>query len=112
MDCIINLTYIRELTDDDPVLLKDFIAEIIDQLKETDILIQQYWEAHNIAGIAAAAHKLKSSIKSVGAHPLYERLQELESLVTKESTADEIVSLLKVVRRLSKSCEEKLSAAL
>lgn len=110
MDCNIDLSYIQEIVGDDPEVLKEFIADIIVQMGETDYLLKQQIKDKNIGGVARAAHKLKSSLKVIGAEDLYQKLHQLEQAADNTKVPDEILSLTKVIEVLSNNCREKLQA--
>ena len=76
---IVDPTYLRETFGDDDGLingiLKDFIAPARDIVGEIDAA----YKAQHPADLGAAAHKLKSSSRAVGAHTLADLCLELET---------------------------------
>lgn len=112
MECNINLSYIREIVGEDPDMLKEFIADIVNQLEEADLLIQQHIQKRDLDGLAKTAHRLKSSLQIIGATPLASKLNELESLATNAQLSQEIISLHKVIEVLSETCKAKLKSKL
>src|SRR5699024_9109201 len=112
MECNINLSYIREIVGEDPDMLKEFIADIVNQLEEADLLIQQHIQKMDLDGLAKTAHRLKSSLQIISATPLASKLNELESLATNAQLSKEIISLHKVIEVLSETCKAKLKSKL
>lgn len=110
MDCTINLSYIQEIVGDDPEMLKEFLTDIINQMEETDHLLKQHIKDKNIGGLARTAHKLKSSLKVIGANELHEKLNQLEQVADETVVPDEIVSLSKIIEVLSNTCRDKLKS--
>lgn len=108
MDCNINLSYIQEIVGDDPEVLKEFITDIIRQMDETNYLLKQQISERNIGGLAKTAHRLKSSLKIIGAEDLYEKLNQLEQVADRTKIPNEILALSKVIEVLSNNCKEKL----
>ncbi len=104
----INLSYIKELLGDDPAVVKDFVAEIIQQIKETELLIPNFIEQRNFREISAAAHKIKSVLQLVGADKLYQKIHELETTARASENIDEINSIFQSVEKLSTDCRKKL----
>lgn len=112
MECSINLSYIREIVGEDPVMLKEFIADIVNQMDETDHLLQQHIQNRDLDGLAKTAHRLKSSLQVIGATPLASKLSELETLAANAQLPQEIISLYKVIEILSDHCKAKLKKEL
>lgn len=112
MECNINLSYIREIVGEDPQMLKEFISDIVDQMEETDRLIQQHIQNRDLDGLAKTAHRLKSSLQIIGATTLAAKLNELEALATHTQLPQDIISLHKVIELLSESCQAKLKSEL
>src|SRR5690606_30361412 len=78
MSSYINLSYIKEMLGDDPEVVKEFVSDIIMQIKETELLIHNFVEEKNFRAISSAAHKIKSVVQMIGADHLYQKIQELE----------------------------------
>ncbi|MDD2563616.1 MAG: ATP-binding protein [Salinivirgaceae bacterium] len=90
----IDLNYLRNVTDGDTDLLKDFLHAFFEQLPEYQSQINIGLQEKNWAGIGLAAHSLKSSFAMVGAYELQSTMKELE-IISKESPNEgEIIQLI------------------
>lgn len=108
MESHINLSYIREMIGDDPELVKDFVSDIISQIKETELLLHNFIEQGNFGAISTAAHKIKSIIQMVGAEQLYQKIQELEAISKTSNDIEEVNAVCQSVDKLSIDCRRKL----
>jgi len=63
---------------DDPATLREILQEFVDPAKNIVADIKNGFEARNAGGIGAAAHKMKSAARSVGANDLADLCAELE----------------------------------
>ncbi len=104
----INLSYVKDMLGDDPEVVRSFVAEIIDQMKETELLISNFIAQKNFQEISATAHKVKSILQMVGAEKLYQKIQELELTAKTSDDINEINSLYRSVEVLSSDCRRKL----
>jgi|SRR5690554_6923686 HPt (histidine-containing phosphotransfer) domain-containing protein len=112
MECNINLSYIKEIVGEDPVMLKEFIADIVSQMEEADRLFQQYIQQRDLDGLAQTAHRLKSSLQIIGATSLASKLNELETIATNTRLPQDIISVHEVIKVLSENCRAKLNSEL
>lgn len=108
MSLDINLSYVKEMLDDDPEQVKVFVADIISQIKETELQLQDLMQQRNFPGISAAAHKIKSVYQMVGAEQLYQKIHELEITAKKADDIGQIHALCESVEKLSVDCRERL----
>src|SRR5690606_4527117 len=93
MSSYINLSYIKEMLGDDPEVVKEFVSEIIMQIKETELLIHNFVEEKNFSAISSAAHKIKSVVQMIGADHLYQKIQELELTAKTSDNLEQINAL-------------------
>jgi HPt (histidine-containing phosphotransfer) domain-containing protein len=75
---ITNLDYLKDITDGEPEILKEFINMFFDQLPEfkdgmTNALKEENWE-----GLCLIAHKAKSSVMTFGMNELGLKLKTLQ----------------------------------
>lgn len=69
---------VEVLGTDDPVMLADFYLDFLRSGEQTLDEIQQAYLTHNTEDIGRLAHRLKSSARTVGAHPLADCCLALE----------------------------------
>jgi len=70
---------------DDPATLREILQEFVDPAKDIVADIKSGFKAGNAGKIAAAAHKMKSAARSVGAYTLADLCAELEDAGTHEA---------------------------
>ncbi|MDZ4255191.1 MAG: Hpt domain-containing protein, partial [Sulfuritalea sp.] len=75
----LDVAVLRRLVGDDPAVLHDFLAEYARTAAQAVTALRAAAAAKDHAQIAAIAHKLKSSSRSVGALPLGDLCAELEN---------------------------------
>ena len=87
---VIDLTYLESIADGDSEIVKELIIIFLDQIDEFTGGLRNYFEAGDWRGIAALAHKAKSSVISMGMAELGNHdLKNLE-LIAKFFTIDEL----------------------
>ncbi|TAN51336.1 MAG: PAS domain-containing sensor histidine kinase [Methylococcaceae bacterium] len=74
----INPSVLSELVGDDPAVLRRLMGKFLESARDNVVAIQDACGARRATAIAAAAHKLKSSARAVGAFALANLCQALE----------------------------------
>jgi signal transduction histidine kinase/CheY-like chemotaxis protein/HPt (histidine-containing phosphotransfer) domain-containing protein len=74
----IDLSALTSVFGDDPETVKEILHEFIEPSNDCCREIKEALDGQSASGVAAAAHKLKSSSRSVGAHELADICTELE----------------------------------
>ena len=80
---ITDLSYLRNMTDGNPELIREMIEIFLDQVNEYIREMQQSYEQKNWQALSRIAHKAKSSVVIMGMHNLADMLNELELLSKK-----------------------------
>jgi two-component system, sensor histidine kinase and response regulator len=75
----INESTLKEMFGDDPVMFKEILTDFIKPSREIIEEIISAHQKHSIEGVKQAAHKLKSSARSVGANELADICGVLEA---------------------------------
>ena len=75
---ITNLTYLKNMTDGNPVLIQEMINIFIGQVDEYIGEMNNLYGMQNWNGLSRLAHKAKSSVAIMGMTNLVEMLKEFE----------------------------------
>lgn len=109
---LLNLTFIEENVSDDP----EFIQELLMVFKQdvfTDFeALQASITKGDFSSIRTDAHKVKSSLRSLGAEECWTRLQELEDLGRLEADINRIRQLSAEVNELLHALRNEVEAYL
>jgi len=75
----VDPTYLRETFGDDPDLIRGILKDFVAPARAIQTDLEAAFAAEDTAAVAAAAHKLKSSSRAVGAMALADLCQDLEA---------------------------------
>jgi CheY-like chemotaxis protein/HPt (histidine-containing phosphotransfer) domain-containing protein len=78
-DAPVDPSTIKEMFGDDDELVAEILGEFVEPAANNVAEILEAWEANNAAGVAAGAHKLKSSARTIGANSMADLCTELET---------------------------------
>ena len=70
--------FLRDTFGDDDELIKEILMDFVDPARDTVVEIDDAFEGRDAVALGAAAHKLKSSSRSVGAEHLADLCADLE----------------------------------
>lgn len=109
---LLNLTLIKENVSDEP----EFITELLEVFKLdvfTDFqALQKSIQKSDYIGIRTDAHKVKSSLRSLGVEECWTRLQEIEDLGASGSEIERINVLSNEINKLLPRLKEEVDAYL
>ncbi len=77
-EAAVDPSLLEESFGDDPELIKEILQDYLGPAQDTVAEIDTAFSAHDAAAIGAAAHKLKSSSRAIGANDLADLCLELE----------------------------------
>jgi PAS domain S-box-containing protein len=103
--CPINETTLKSLFGDDPQACKEILHDFIDPSQKIIHEIENGWKARSADGIRAAAHKLKSAARSIGADRLADLCVTLETAGREENWEmldEEVPSLNQLMKDIEK----------
>ncbi|HAN18069.1 MAG: hypothetical protein A2X13_03850 [Bacteroidetes bacterium GWC2_33_15] len=75
---IINLAYLKEISNGDNKLITDLIELFFEQIPEYQLKMNEYFEQHDWNNLGRIAHKAKSAILMAGMEELALDLKKLE----------------------------------
>lgn len=76
--CLLELNFLRQITNNDPILMKEFVSDFLIEEQEFEGEITLQAECRNIKNIEKAIHKFKSCIKVIGIPCLEKEIELLE----------------------------------
>ena len=77
---ITDLTYLKNITNDDPHLIREMINIFVRQIEEYTHDIREIYQDARWVDLSRLAHKAKSSLAIMGMNELSDRMKELELL--------------------------------
>ena len=77
---ITDLTYLKNITNDDPHLIREMINIFTRQIEEYTLEIREIYQDARWMDLSRLAHKAKSSLAIMGMNELSARMKELELL--------------------------------
>jgi PAS domain S-box-containing protein len=107
----LEIKTLHGLVGDDPAIIRDLLQDFLDAMRAASRAMNTALEAQDLPGIAAIAHRLKSSARSVGALRLGDLCAELEN-ASKIGGLTPITQLLKDYNAASAQVEAKLNTTL
>ncbi len=81
-DLPVNVDVLRDLVGDDSEILGEFLDNFRHSAASISSELQAAWRSREFGDVKAAAHKLKSSARTVGAMQLGERCEQIEAAVS------------------------------
>ncbi|MGB9746427.1 MAG: Hpt domain-containing protein [Bacteroidales bacterium] len=75
---IVDLSYLRENTGNDPEVLRELAGIFISQVQELNQSMQESLKLRDWDQLARQAHKAKSTVAIMGLHGLAQKLKQLE----------------------------------
>ncbi|MAG97263.1 MAG: hypothetical protein CMM08_11330, partial [Rhodospirillaceae bacterium] len=87
---------LKDVFGDDPVTFKEILESFVEPTEATITELRTAWDSRNASDVKGAAHKLKSSSRSVGANELADTCQALETAgdIADWATIDELAAKL------------------
>lgn len=79
---VVDLTYLQGITRGNQAMMDSFIQMFHTEHQKVLLDLTEAYRQQDQPGVAQAAHKLKASVKALGAHALYRALVHLEDLAT------------------------------
>jgi HPt (histidine-containing phosphotransfer) domain-containing protein len=76
----VDLTYLKNITNDDPELIREMIDIFVRQIKEYTREIKEICKDGRWKDLSRLAHKVRSSLAIMGLSDLSSRMKELEIL--------------------------------
>ncbi len=92
---MIDLSYLKATTENDPTVIKDLIKLFMDQLPDLRKNILNAYENRNWKALKEAAHKSKSSFQIIGAYTQADELKQMEIMAVEERDKKEYDLLIK-----------------
>jgi len=83
-----DLTYLKNITNDDPQLIREMIEIFAKQVEEYTKEIKEIYKGARWNDLSRLAHKVKSSLAIMGMNDLSNRMKELELLAGEERDQD------------------------
>jgi HPt (histidine-containing phosphotransfer) domain-containing protein len=92
---MIDLSYLKTTTENDPNVIKELIKLFIDQLPDLKKNILNSYESKNWKAMKEAAHKAKSSFQIIGAYTQAEELKQMEIMAVENHNKKDYDILIK-----------------
>jgi HPt (histidine-containing phosphotransfer) domain-containing protein len=103
-----DLTYLNEMSQGDNDLIIEMIEIFCEQVPELIDEFEDYLVAYNYDGIAATAHKAKSSVAVVGLNELAALLKELEVNARNQTNKNDYSRYIEEFKNVSKNAAAEL----
>jgi HPt (histidine-containing phosphotransfer) domain-containing protein len=100
---MIDLSYLKTTTENDPVVIKELIHLFIAQLPDLRKNILAAYENKNWKALKEAAHKAKSSFQIIGDYAQAEELKRMEIMAVEERQKKDFDILIK---NFKKNCTD------
>jgi HPt (histidine-containing phosphotransfer) domain-containing protein len=107
---MIDLSYLKTTTENDPTVIKDLIKLFLEQLPELKNNIINSYENKNWKALKEAAHKAKSSFQIVGAYDQASELRQIEIMVVENRPKHDFEPLIRNFKNTCKLIEAELEA--
>jgi HPt (histidine-containing phosphotransfer) domain-containing protein len=91
---MIDLSYLRTTTENDPTIIRDLIKLFIQQLPDLKKNILTAYENRNWKALKDAAHKAKSSFQIIGAYSQADELKQMEIMAFEDREKHEFDTLI------------------
>ncbi len=85
---ITNLSYLRNMTDNNPDLIKELVDIFISQADEYTREMQEFYTQSDWQSLSRLAHKAKSSVAIMGMSELSEMLKDFELSARDQKNVD------------------------
>ena len=99
---VVDMTYLREMTEGDNDLLKEMFDIFFVQVEEFKEEMNKYFSEKNYDDLAKVAHKAKSSIAIMGMSELADDLKKFELMLKK---SEEIDQYPKYISKFENQCQ-------
>ncbi|MEM6297508.1 MAG: Hpt domain-containing protein, partial [Bacteroidota bacterium] len=93
----IDLSYIREIVDDQPEMMLNLLGILENNLKDYPVKMQEEWESGDLHALRETAHKFKSSTAYTNLTAFNQALNDLEKSEEEGKTTEEIKELLDAI---------------
>jgi HPt (histidine-containing phosphotransfer) domain-containing protein len=100
---MIDLSYLRTTTENDPTIIRDLIKLFIHQLPDLKKNILSAYENGNWKALKEAAHKAKSSFQIIGAYSQADELKQMEIMAVEDREKHEFDIL---ISNFKNSCKQ------
>lgn len=108
---LVELSFLREVTGNNPTLIKEFLNDFLIEEEEFENTIHEYIINQDVASIKKAIHRFKSCIKVIGMPTLNAHLDLMEYYLKNqdfENVANEICHMKIVVINSKKEFEANI----
>jgi HPt (histidine-containing phosphotransfer) domain-containing protein len=110
----LDLSYLKEITGDEPALMKEFVEMFLNQLKESKVLFIEAFQLKDATQIQQLAHKMKSSFGVLGVDTrllaeLEKEIKEGKVFEDVQDQAKELIQDLDVVFEMVDTLCKKLA---
>lgn len=109
---VFDLSYLNELSGGDQEFRLEMIEIFVDEVPQEISLINQNLEEENWDGVKFYVHKLKSKIRIIGLHKIYEIAEDIEQRIKRGAGGELIVPDLKVLIETMNKALVKVKAEL
>ena len=106
---IADLTYLKNMTDDDPKLIREMIEIFTRQVDEYSFEFQSLYNKKKWTDLSRLAHKVKSSLAIMGMNDLSDKMKELEVLAEKEKDINRYQAIIQQFIIESKKAVKELN---
>ena len=107
-----DLTYLRQMTGNDGVMMKETIEMFLHQLSEMREEIDVLTKNKNWLELSRLAHKIKSSALVMGIEQMVEEMKELEQLAKEGKNMEKYLDYVARFKTMTHSVEGELNAYL
>jgi HPt (histidine-containing phosphotransfer) domain-containing protein len=104
---ITNLSYLKNMTDDNPDLIKELIDIFISQANEYTREMKELYAQGDWQALSRLAHKAKSSVAIMGMTELSEMLKDFELLARDQKNVDKFSDYIsRFTDEINDACKE------
>jgi HPt (histidine-containing phosphotransfer) domain-containing protein len=104
---IVDLSYLRNMTDNNPELIKELVDIFISQADEYTKEMQEYYARGDWQSLSRLAHKAKSSVAIMGMSELSEMLKDFELSARDQKNVDKFFGYIsKFEHDINIACKE------
>jgi hypothetical protein len=100
---MIDLSYLKTTTENDPIVIKDLIKLFLEQLPDLKKNLLNAYENRNWKALKEASHKAKSSFQIIGAYDQADELKKME-IMSVENRPKQDYDIL--IRNFKNTCKQ------
>lgn len=108
----INVDYIKEITDGNPELMKEFINLFIQQVPSFYSQMEHYYNTNEYVLLGKLAHKIKNSVAMMGIAELTSDMKRLEKLAQENEKVKSYPTYIKRYKDISEQAITELNTLL